>query len=79
MKTNLTTNMKKQFLALILAGFAVTLFSGCVGLSIGGGSKTQTQTATVGQQLIDLQKAKDTGAISEAEYQSEKAKLLGRN
>jgi hypothetical protein len=32
---------------------------------------------TVGQQLIDLKKAKDTGAISDAEYEAEKAKLLG--
>jgi hypothetical protein len=71
--------MKKQLVTVILAGFVVISFSGCVGLSIGGGSKTQTQTATTGQQLIDLQKAKDTGAITEAEYQSQKAKLLGRN
>jgi hypothetical protein len=34
------------------------------------------QCPTVGQQLIDLQKAKDAGAISDAEYQAEKAKLL---
>jgi len=32
---------------------------------------------TVGQQLIDLQKAKDAGAITEAEFQAQKAKLLG--
>jgi len=32
---------------------------------------------TVGQQLIDLQKARDAGAITEGEYQAEKAKILG--
>jgi hypothetical protein len=31
---------------------------------------------TIGQQLIDLKKAKDSGAITEAEYEAEKAKLL---
>jgi hypothetical protein len=30
----------------------------------------------VGQQLVDLQKAKDAGAINEAEYQAQKAKIL---
>ena len=34
-------------------------------------------TPTIGQQLVDLQKAKEAGAITEAEYQSQKAKLLG--
>jgi len=31
----------------------------------------------VGQQLIDLQKARDAGIITEAEYQTQKAKVLG--
>ena len=74
-----TICMKKSLITGGVAALAVMLFSGCVGLSIGGGSKTQTQTATVGQQLIDLQKAKEAGAINDAEYQSEKSKLLGRN
>ncbi len=34
-------------------------------------------TPTIGQQLIDLQKAKDAGVITDAEYQTQKAKLLG--
>jgi hypothetical protein len=55
---------------------ALTIFSGCLGLSIGSGSTTKPQTATVGQQLVDLQKAKDAGAINEAEFQAQKAKLL---
>ena len=32
---------------------------------------------TIGQQLMDLQKAKDTGAITDAEFQAGKAKALG--
>ncbi len=31
---------------------------------------------TVGQQLLDLQKAKDSGIITDAEYQTQKTKVL---
>ena len=55
----------------------MTLLTGCLNLQLGGGSKNDIQKPTVGQQLVDLQKAKDSGAISDAEYQSEKAKVLG--
>jgi hypothetical protein len=34
------------------------------------------QSATVGQQVIDLQKAKDAGAITEAEFLAQKKKAL---
>ena len=57
---------------------AMTLFTGCLGLSVGGGTTTKPQIATVGQQLVDLQKAKDAGAINEAEFQAQKAKLLAQ-
>jgi hypothetical protein len=35
------------------------------------------QGPSLGQQLIDLQKAKEAGAITESEYEAQKAKLLG--
>ena len=38
----------------------------------------EAQGATIGQQLVDLQKAKDAGAITDAEFQAQKAKLLGK-
>jgi hypothetical protein len=61
-------------LAIVSAALLVT---GCVGgLQLGGGTKTEVRKPTVGQQLIDLQKAKDSGAITEPEYQAQKAKLL---
>ncbi|HEU5123841.1 MAG TPA: SHOCT domain-containing protein [Verrucomicrobiae bacterium] len=67
----------KKLIVPILVGFsAMTLLTGCIGLSIGGGTTTKPVTATVGQQLVDLQKAKDSGAITEAEYQDQKSKLL---
>lgn len=36
----------------------------------------QTFAPTIGQQLIDLKKALDAGAITQAEYETEKAKIL---
>jgi hypothetical protein len=69
--------MKKLYILLFAGLLATTLFTGCIGLSLGGGTTTRTQAPTMGQQLVDLQKARDAGAITDAEYQSQKAKLLG--
>jgi hypothetical protein len=55
----------------------VLCLTGCLGLQIGGGDKHEVQYATMGQQLIDLKAAKDAGAITDAEFQIQKAKLLG--
>ena len=68
--------MKKLFLS-CAALTALFLFTGCLALQVGGGDKKEEQKATLGQQLVDLQKAKDSGAITDAEYQAQKAKLLG--
>jgi len=70
--------MKKLLVPTLISLAAMTLFSGCLGLSVGGGTTNKPQTATVGQQLVDLQKAKDAGAINDAEFQAQKAKLLGQ-
>lgn len=67
----------KKLILLALSGLAsMTLLSGCLMIQLGGGRTTKSQAVTVGQQLIDLQKAKDAGAISEPEYQAEKSKIL---
>ena len=69
--------MKNLLCAAALA--SLLLLNGCLALQIGGGDKKQDGARpTVGQQLIDLQKAKDSGAISEADYQAQKAKVLGK-
>ena len=69
----------KKLLVPVLIGFsAITLFSGCIGLSLGGGTTTKAQSPTLGQQLTDLQAAKNSGAITDAEYQTQKAKLLAQ-
>ena len=49
----------------------VATLSGC---AIGSG-KTEVNKPTLGQELIELKKAKDSGAISEQEYKELKEKL----
>jgi len=61
-----------------LIGSFLTVLTGCIGLSIGGGTTTKPVNATVGQQLVDLKTAKDNGAITDAEYQAQKAKILNQ-
>ena len=71
--------MKKSSITASMALTAMLLLTSCMDLHLGGGSKSeaQYQNPTVGQQLIDLQRARDAGAISAEEYQAQKAKLLG--
>ena len=70
--------MRMMSLTVAMALAAALLLTGCLDLQLGGGSKNeaQYQNPTLGQQLIDLQHAKDAGAISAEEYQAQKAKLL---
>jgi len=66
--------MKKIFISLLVFS-TMTLLSGCA-WEVGGGTKHTTVQPTIGQELIDLQKAKDAGAITDAEFQAQKDKLL---
>ncbi len=52
------------------------LLSGCVAAIGNRDGRHGSGGPTLGQQLIDLQKAKESGALSDAEYQSQKTKLL---
>jgi hypothetical protein len=67
--------MKKLFIPLLAGLFTLLLITGCE-THLGGGSTTRIEQPTIGQQLIDLQRAKEAGAITDAEYQTEKGKLL---
>ena len=67
--------MKKRYASPLIALIALTLLAGCA-WQVGGDKRYVKSEPTVGQQLIDLQHARDTGAISEPEYQLEKAKIL---
>lgn len=67
--------MKKAFLLTALLGaLAMPLLGGCVAAI--GNSPAARSSATLGQQLVDLQKARDSGAITEAEYQTQRARFL---
>lgn len=46
----------------------------------GGGADVQqeTRTTTTGQELLDLQKAKDAGIISDSEYNRQRTAILNR-
>ena len=52
----------------------MSILAGCRG----GGAKVESDitTTTKGQQLMDLQKSRDTGAISEKEYQALRKNIL---
>jgi hypothetical protein len=83
--------MKKLFLPALVGLVSMPLLTGCLHLQFGGGTTNQppaskpsqpptiNQSPTVGQQLVDLKAAKDAGAITEAEYEAKKAKLLSGN
>jgi hypothetical protein len=66
--------MKKFVFPTSLALAAILFLSGCVAAI--GNRDTQRGGGTIGQQLVDLQKAKDVGAINDVEFQTQKAKLL---
>ncbi len=48
--------------------------------SCGGGAEVQSRvsTKTVGQELMDLKNAMDSGAMTKDEYEKERAKVLSR-
>ena len=66
--------MKKLIIPILTCLTTMLLLTGCIIVAKDNGNRP-----TVGQQLIDLQKAKDAGAITDAEYQAKKAKLLEGN
>jgi hypothetical protein len=68
--------MKRSFISILTVVLAMTFITGCA-WQVGGDKRTTTMQPTTGQQLVDLQRAKDSGAITDSEYQAQKEKLLG--
>ena len=63
----------------ILAASSLVNLSGCCGPGGGGATvetKSITTTQTLGDQLMDLQKAKESGAITEEQYNELKQKVI---
>ena len=58
---------------IILLLLLMTLMTSCI--AVGSGGEKITHQPTLGQQLIDLQKAKDDGAITAKEYDELKDKI----
>jgi hypothetical protein len=67
--------MKRSYSRIILPGALplLILLGGCIAV----GARPQAHVnPTLGQQLVDLQRARNTGALSEPEYESMRARLL---
>jgi hypothetical protein len=68
----------------IVSGLLLLLVCGVLlggAVACGGGGadiKSEVTTTTVGQQLLDLKKALDAGAIDQKEYERERKKILDR-
>jgi hypothetical protein len=74
--------MKKKLIVSLLSTFASALLmfslSGCA-WSIGDGKgHANIHQATKGQELVDLKKAKDQGAINDEEYENQRKQILNR-
>jgi hypothetical protein len=61
----------------ILAGSILAGLTGCV-FSLGGSKEVTSSHATRGQELIDLKKARDQGAITPEEYEAKRRQILDR-
>ncbi len=61
----------------LLGALASTALLSTACVAVGGSRQTQAVQPTVGQQLIDLKKALDCGAITQKEYDCQKSKVLG--
>jgi hypothetical protein len=63
--------------AVALAACVAT--TGCISRSRADVTVTGTTTVSKGQELTDLQRALDAGAISQADYEKVRAKILKRD
>ena len=66
----------KKVSVLLACAFCAVLLSGCVVALGNKDGKGTVNHPTVGQQLVDLKKAQDAGAITPDEYNSQRAKIL---
>lgn len=68
-----------KYVKLIALAAVVSLSIPLAGCS-GGGADVQSdiRTTTVGQELSDLKKALDSGAINQAEYEKQRQIILNR-
>lgn len=66
--------MTRRLASILALPLCVCVLSGC--LAVGGTRTSTAVTPTKGQQLIDLKRALDCGAITPAEFERSKSELL---
>jgi hypothetical protein len=68
------TSLLRVLVLVALCGFLVAGVVACGG----GGAEVRSEvsTTTTGQQLMDLKKALDSGAMTQKEYEQERKKIL---
>ncbi|HMO66222.1 MAG TPA: SHOCT domain-containing protein [Verrucomicrobiota bacterium] len=67
--------MKPHQILLSAALAAVVLAAGC---AVGVGNTEGGVRPTAGQELLDLQKARDSGVISQEEFEQQRTRILNR-
>lgn len=67
--------MKRILFNTALTLVCASLLSGCV-VALGNRVPPDDRKATLGKQLTDLKQARDSGAITEDEYQTAKKRLV---
>jgi hypothetical protein len=75
METSRTLYRSVRSWSLCTALISLVLFSGCVASY--KGSPPPPQATTLGQELIDLKRALDEGAITDEEYAEQRTRMLG--
>lgn len=60
----------------LLAALAVILSAPGCAIGIGNRDNDDARKASLGQELMDLKAARETGAMTEDEYQDQRARLL---
>jgi hypothetical protein len=73
--------MRKTIFSTVAALTISMLVTGLGLAGCGGGGaemNSQISTTTTGQQLLDLKKALDAGAITQEEYDKERKKILNK-
>ena len=68
--------MQNAFRALVAAVLAAGALAGCGGG--GAEARTEVSTVSVGQQLMDLKQAYDSGAMTKDEYERARYKVLNQ-
>ena len=71
---NQCTKMKR-IIPTVLGLAALLFLNGCIAAI--GNRDGRAANVTLGQELMDLKKAKESGALSDSEYEAQRAKLLG--